>query len=401
MQHLSSPKELKGLENQIEVSRSHRAVLEIDLWAICQNAQLLQQYSGGAKLMAVVKRDAYGLGARTIAKALRSVKVQAFAVDNVAEGLDLQDAGISEPILIIDGDVAENAHSAIAHRLIPGIPHEQLLLAYNQAAARESSKYPIWLVANVGFNRSGARNLDDFAHFVHRAKECEHLQVKAVYAYLTNSNAEADINLAQIEEFHRLAESAKQILGKQLETSLFASHSIPRWGNLYPTDWVRPGILLYGVHCYVQDLVDHEILEIAEKFQPAVHLKARITGILEFEQAEAIGYGQKYITKPGQRLATVANGFGTSYPFNSSRLAVIVNGHLAPLFGDVGMDALQIDITNCPEVAVYDWVTQIGQKGDHSLDVRTVAGLAKMTSYQLLSRIHCHRSYHNFGEHTL
>lgn len=391
-----SPEEL----DDIDQCRSNRAVLEIDLRAICHNTQLITQYARGAKLMAVVKRDAYGLGARPIAKTLDSVGVQAFAVDNVAEGLDLRDAGITKPILIIDGDVPENAPLAITNHLMPGIPHEELLLAYDRAAAGESGKYPVWLVTNVGFNRSGARNVEDFTRFVRRAKECENLEVKAVYAHLTNSNAETDINLAQIEEFDRLAGIAKQILGEQLETSLFASHSILRWGDRYPTDWVRPGIILYGVHCYVKDLVEQKALEITQKLQPAIRLKARIIGILDFKCAEAIGYGQKYTTEPGQRLATVAIGFGSGYPFVSSQLKAIINGQLAPLFGDVGMDALQIDITHCANVAVYDWVTLIGHEGQHCLDVTTFASLAKTTPYQLLSGIHCHRSYHNFGKQT-
>ena len=386
--------------NYIDQSRSNRAVLEIDLGAICNNAQLITQYAGGAKLMAVVKRDAYGLGARPIAKALGAVNVQAFAVDNVAEGLELRDAGITKPILIIDGDVPENAPLAITNHLMPGIPHEELLLAYDRAAAGKSVKYPVWLVANVGFNRSGSRNIEDFTRFVRRAQECENLEVKAVYAHLTNSNAEADISLAQIEEFHRLAEAAKQVLGKQLETSLFASHSILRWGNRYPSDWVRPGIILYGVHCYMKDLVEQKVLEIAQKFQPTISLKARIMGILEFTGSEAIGYGQKYTTEPGQRLATVAIGFGSGYPFRSSQLKAIIHGHLAPLFGDVGMDALQIDITHCPNVAVYDWVTLIGREGQHCIEVKTFANLAKTTPYQLLSGIHCHRSYHNQRNYT-
>jgi alanine racemase len=386
--------------NDIDRSRSHRAVLEIDLGAICNNAQLITQYAGGAKLMAVVKRDAYGLGARPIAQALRSVNVQAFAVDNVAEGLDLRDAGITEPILIIDGDVSENAPLAITHDLIPGIPHEELLLAYDRAAAGESAKYPVWLVINVGFNRSGYRNIEDFTRFVRRAQECENLEVKAVYAHLTNSNAEADINLAQIEEFDRLVKIAKQILGEQLETSLFASHSILRWGEHYPTNWVRPGIILYGVHLYIKDLVEQKVLEIAQKFQPAISLKARITGILEFTHSEAIGYGQKYTTEPGQRLATVAIGFGSGYPFRSSQLETIIHGHGVPLFGDVGMDALQIDITHCPNVAVNDWVTLIGQEGQHCIEVQTLANLANTSPYQLLSGINCYHSYYNFGNHT-
>lgn len=121
---------------------------------------------------------------------------------------------------------------------------------------------------------------------------------------------------------------------------------------------------------------------------------------MEFTHSEAIGYGQKYTTEPGQRLATVAIGFGSGYPFRSSQLETIIHGHGVPLFGDVGMDALQIDITHCPNVAVNDWVTLIGQEGQHCIEVQTLANLANTSPYQLLSGINCYHSYYNFGNHT-
>src|SRR5687768_11132403 len=112
-------------------AQAARAVLEVDLAALRHNIKLIQRIAGGAKVIAVVKGDAYGLGATVVARTLQSCDVPAFAVDNVAEGIELRCAGIEKPILIIDGDVPDNAELAITHDLMPGIADEPLLNAYD------------------------------------------------------------------------------------------------------------------------------------------------------------------------------------------------------------------------------------------------------------------------------
>jgi len=392
-----SPRESKFL-SEIEQARAVRALLEVDLSAIRHNVHVISQLSEGAKLMAVLKRDAYGLGARVLARLLQSCRVQAFAVDNVAEGIELRASGITEPILVIDGDISENAPLAVAHNLMPGIPHENLLLAYERAAERIGDKYPVWLVANVGFNRSGYRDIERFTHFALRARECQHLEVKAVYAHLTNSNGDLQISLAQIEEFRQVVSRAKALFGSGIETSLFASHGLVRWAKMFPTDWVRPGILLYGEHAFLQDSLALETSEAIQKLRPALRLRTRITHLLDFTHSEGVGYGQQHVTRPGQRLATVSIGFGSGYPFRSTKLHALVRNHRVPLFGDVGMDAFQLDVTDIPDIELYDWVTLIGTDGDEHISVHSLAFDAETTPYQLLSGIHCCRSYVDSGD---
>ncbi len=395
------PLEITDSLKQIQQARSHRVLLEVDLAAIRHNVGVITQLAHGSQIMAVLKRDAYGLGARVIAQELRSNGVQAFAVDNVAEGVELRLSGITEPILVIDGDIPQNIPTAITHNLMPGIPHEELLLAYEHAASKRDSKYPVWLVANVGFNRSGYRNVEQFTHFVRQAYECKHLEVKAIYGHLTNSNGDAQISLAQISEFQKLLHIAETLLGNKLESSLFASHGILRWSKDFPTHWVRPGILLYGEHALLNQLVEPETKKVVERLRPAIKLKARVTSLLQFTQSEAIGYGQRYIAKSGQRLATISIGFGSGYPFRSTKLYALVHGHQVPLFGDVGMDALQIDVTNVPNINLYDWVTLIGKEGKQHISVHSLAIDAETTPYQLLSAIHCPHLYIDFqrGSH--
>jgi alanine racemase len=370
-----------------------RAVLEVDLSAIRHNLSVIRRFANGAKVMAVLKGDAYGLGARVISHMLEQHGVEAFAVDSVAEAIALRASGINGPILIIDGDLPENIRQAIAYQLIPGIAQEELLFAYEQAAAQQSLKHPVWLVANVGFNRSGHSNLERFTQFALRAAGCEHLEVRAVYAHLTNSNGTAGVTLSQIERFQKAADRAKEIFGTGLETSLFASHGLLRWSKTFHTDWIRPGIILYGEHAFIEELIEPQTAEALRELRPAVSLRARVTQLLDFEGREGVGYGQVYQTRAGQRLATVALGYGSGYAFGTHRLEVLLKGKRVPLAGAVGMDALQLDVTGMPDVRLYDWATLAGVEGDERISIRELAHAAAMSPYELLRQLRAQRQY--------
>jgi len=387
------PEGARPLVSEIEQARAARAYLEVDLAAIRHNLGVISRFAPGAQVMAVVKGDAYGLGARAVSRALAACGVAAFAVDNVAEGIALRKAGLRQPILIIDGDLPENAPRAIAHQLMPGIADEELLLAYERAAAQWDVTLPIWLAANVGFNRSGYRRPEHFARFARQARACKHIKVKAIYAHLTNSNSDAETSIKQIAEFQRLVRRAQETLGPELGTSLFASHGLMRWAKAFPTDWVRPGLILYGEHAFMQELIEPEAVKAVQQLRSAVRLRARIIHLLDFESEEGVGYGQRYTTKPRQRLATVSIGFGSGYPCGARKLHALVHGQRVPLFGEVGMDALQLDVTGIPEAQLYDWVTLIGADGNDHISVHALARAATMTPYELLSQLYCHRLY--------
>ncbi len=382
---------------EIAAARGARARLEVDLDAVRHNLGVIARLSPGARVMAVVKGDGYGLGAAPLAHALRACGVAGFAVDNAAEGIALRAAGIAEPIVVLDGDVPDNAALAVAHGLLPGIAHDSLLSAFDQAAERRGVTHPVWLVANVGFNRSGYSGPAAFARFAARAAACKHLEVRGVYAHLTHASGDAAVSRRQIDEFAELVRRSRRVLGPRLETSLFASHGLVRWGGSFPTDWVRPGVLLYGEHSFTDELIEPEARAAVRDLLPAVRLRARIVHLLEFDREVGIGYGHRHRARPGQRLATVAFGFGGGYPGNSG-LEALLAGRRIPVFGDPGMDALQVDATGVPGVRLGGWVTLIGTEGGEHISATELAERAGLSPYQLLSRLSCHRCYLSSGE---
>jgi alanine racemase len=157
---------------------------------------------------------------------------------------------------------------------------------------------------------------------------------------------------------------------------------------------VRTGLLLYGEHGFTDEQIA-SVANLLSQFQPVITLKARIIHLLDFSGSEGVGYGQHHKTRANQQLATVALGFGSGYPSPPRNAYALVNDHRAPVFGDIGMDALQIDVTGIPNVSLYDWATLIGVSGTERITASDLSRAAKISPYELLRKLRCHRSYIN------
>jgi len=377
----------------LDSARSARARLTIDLAGIAHNARVLRELSGRAQLMAVLKGDGYGLGGVPIARALSSAGVRAFAVDSVAEGLELRHAGVAGKILIIDGDLPENCGAALEAQLTPGVSNRELLGAYDAAARRLGQRCPVWLAMNVGFNRSGCDAASP-EELLEAAQQARHLDVEATYAQMSCAHEAGGESEAQLELYRSATRAVYRILGPQVRTSILASHGIVRFADVMVCDWVRAGILLYGEHTFgAAPLLDARLRQVLSRFRDVVSLRARVSQLLPISRAACLGYGTAHRIHPGQRIATVALGYGYGYPVQGRELQAIVRGRRVPLVGAIGMDALQIDVSSLPSVGPLDWVTLIGRDGDERIEVSEVASRASLSVYALLRQLRCHREY--------
>jgi alanine racemase len=378
---------------EIENAHFTRCYLQVDLSALRHNIDIMRAQSGGARIMAVIKGNAYGMGAKDIGRALQNHGVEAFAVDNTAEAIELRMYGINKPILILDGDVFENIDLVIKYGFIPGVAHVKLLEAYEKCASNNNVIQPIWIYYNAGFNRSGYSDIADFERFVKIARECKHLKICAIYSHLTDSNASEVVSRKQIDMFLAASRIAKSVLGEHIETSLFASHGIVRWAGEIHTDWVRPGVMLYGANLFINEDLQKQDLSAISAYLPAITLKARVIHLITFNGVENVGYGTRHKTHAGQKIATVALGYGTGYPNGAAKLPAIINGTCVSLFGAVGMDYLQLDVTAVPRIELDDWITLIGTDGGAQITIKQLADAAQTTPYVLLRRLNVARRY--------
>lgn len=356
------------------------AWIEINLENLEHNIKEIQKIiSKKTKIMAVVKANAYGHGLVLISKKLNEIGIFNFAVSSLKEGIELRENGILGNILILGFTDYKNLEDVIKYDLI------QTIIDYDYAKRIEkldlSQKLKVHLKINTGMNRIGENYQN-----IEKIKEIfaiKNIEILGLFTHLSvsdSSNLE-DINFTkrQINNFFQVVNGLKSI-----GYSNFSSHIQSSYGILnYPElnlDYVRIGIIMYGVHSEKNIKTKVNI-----NLKPVLTLKAKISSIHELDVNESISYGRTYITTSKIKVATVSIGYADGYPRSlSSKGIVLVNGKRRPILGRICMDQLIIDVTNM-SIQVGDIVTLIGE--DQDIKAEDVSYLANTISNELLSRL--------------
>jgi len=358
------------------MSKLSETVLEIDLSALEHNYHFLRsKLNSSTKFMGVVKASGYGSDPLIIAKKLVSLKVDALAVAYVSEGVQLRNAGIQLPILVLHPQVA-NFELLIEHCLEPSIYSPRILKAFCQAAKDSGQKeYPIHLKFNTGLNRLGFWE-KDVAQFAREIKDSKVIKIKGIFSHLAASEdaAEKEFTKRQITGFEKIVKEAEAALGHipikhLLNTSGILNYPEAQW------DMVRSGIALYG---YGNDPAIDPFLK------PVVSLKTIISQLHKIEPNESVGYNRAYRSQGSRTTATLplghADGIGRHY--GNGIASVIIHGKKAPIIGNVCMDMLMVDVTGI-ECREGDEVLFFGK--EQSAEV--FAAYANTISYELITGI--------------
>ena len=367
------------MEKEFKLAKN-QAWIEINLENLEHNIKEIQKIiSKKTKIMAVVKANAYGHGAVLISKKLNEIGIFNFAVSSLKEGIELRENGILGNILIFGFTDYKNLEDVIKYDLI------QTIIDYDYAKRIEkldlSQKLKVHLKINTGMNRIGENYQN-----IEKIKEIfaiKNIEILGLFTHLSvsdSSNLE-DINFTkrQINNFFQVVNGLKSI-----GYSNFSSHIQSSYGILnYPElnlDYVRIGIIMYGVHSEKNIKTKVNI-----NLKPVLTLKAKISSIHELDVNESISYGRTYITTSKIKVATVSIGYADGYPRSlSSKGIVLVNGKRRPILGRICMDQLIIDVTNM-SIQVGDIVTLIGE--DQNIKAEDVSYLANTISNELLSRL--------------
>lgn len=367
------------MEKEFKLAKN-QAWIEINLENLEHNIKEIQKIiSKKTKIMAVVKANAYGHGAVLISKKLNEIGIFNFAVSSLKEGIELRENGILGNILIFGFTDYKNLEDVIKYDLI------QTIIDYDYAKRIEkldlSQKLKVHLKINTGMNRIGENYQN-----IEKIKEVfaiKNIEILGLFTHLSvsdSSNLE-DINFTkrQINNFFQVVNGLKSI-----GYSNFSSHIQSSYGILnYPElnlDYVRIGIIMYGVHSEKNIKTKVNI-----NLKPVLTLKAKISSIHELDVNESISYGRTYITTSKIKVATVSIGYADGYPRSlSSKGIVLVNGKRRPILGRICMDQLIIDVTNM-SIQVGDIITLIGE--DQDIKAEDVSYLANTISNELLSRL--------------
>lgn len=336
--------------------------------------------------MAVVKADAYGHGAVTIARTLAAAGVDWFGVATVEEALELRAAGVEQPILLLGGLYMSDPAHLIEYGLTPTVSSTARLNVYSKCARRFGKPIEFHLKVDTGMGRLGLPP-DRLEAFVEHYRELPGLEMKGLFTHLASAE---DLVASQTEDqaagFER-ALSQVRGLGIEPEWTHVANSAALVAGWAFPENLVRVGALLYG--CCLPLMLPPGRQEPARpEVEPILTLKSRVVYLKDVPSNTPLGYGAAFHTRRRSRIATVPVGYadGLSRAL-SNRGRAIVRGRVARIVGNISMDLTLLDVTDVPGVDIGDEIILLGRSDHCSITALEIANLVGTVPYEVLCSI--------------
>ena len=359
----------------------HRTYAQINLDAVNRNINnVIEKIGSKAKLLAVIKADAYGHGAVEIGRLLED-RCSFFGVACVAEALELINAGLTKPILIL-GYVSPYEYPKIVKNniRIPIFSYEDAK-ALSEEAVKQGKTVPFHFCIDTGMSRIGFQVNEDSANICKKISALPNIKAEGLFSHFATAD-EKDLTkaMAQRDRYIDFDNMLKD-RGVNVEIRhLNNSAGIMVFDNYF--DMVRSGIITYGL--YPSEEVDKSLLNI----EPALQWKTHISHIKTLPAGREISYGGTYKTTADTVIATVPVGYADGYPRSlSNKGRVIINGIYAPIVGRICMDQFMVNVTDIPDAQVGDCVTLVGTDGDACLSMEEVSNLSGSFNYELPCRI--------------
>src|ERR1700684_1199263 len=349
---------------------------EVSLQAIGRNLRRIRRHIGHKpQILAVVKSNAYGLGAVPVAKALEKAGAERFGVTCANEGVELRESGIRKPILVLTGFWPGEEKRFIANRLTPSVTRLEDVRSLERAAksARVKSPLRFHLKINTGMNRLGLlpSELDGFASAL---ADCRHIELEGTFTHFASAE---DFSARQTDEQEQTFRKCLDLL-----RALGVSPGVVHMANsgaicARPSTWadmVRPGAILYG---YYQSFdPPHKGQEIRDRLpvEPSLLLRARIISLRDLPAGQPVGYGARFVTERPSRIAVINAGYADGIlRQRTNRGCALLRGRHVPLVGAISMDLTTLDVTGVPDAQLGDVVTLYGRDGNSEIKVSDVA----------------------------
>jgi alanine racemase len=354
-----------------------RAVALVNLDAVAANVRaLLRELGPACRLMVVVKANAYGHGATPVAIAALRAGASALAVACVDEGVQLRQAGLVAPILVLGATPAEEMSRVVAYQLTPTVCDVDAARAL-QAATPSHGRSPVHIKVDCGLHRFGIDAAEAVA-FVTWVAQQPRLVVDGLYTHF--SSAEEADGAATAREYERFTAVVTALRERGVRPHLHAANSAATMGVAGARlDQVRVGLALYGLA---------GIYPGASRLTqwPALELHARIGRVHTLGSGEAVGYGRTYVATRARQVALVSIGYGDGFTrLLGNRGAVIVGGQRAPVVGRVSMDQIVADVTDIGGVGAGMPATIIGRQGDEAITAADLAALTETIPYEIVT----------------
>ena len=334
------------------------------------NLEWVRRHAPGARVLAVIKADGYGHGIARMARIFDTA--DAFAVAAIEEAVTLREAGIAKPIVLLEGPFEAAELEQVAALGLDIVVHNQEQLDMLPGAPHP---HAVWLKFDTGMHRLGF----DPARAAAAIATVRALGMPLRYmTHFANTHHRGDASVErQIERFEKLLDGAAG------ERSLANSGAVLGYPRAHG-DWVRPGLMLYGVSPFDHEL-GHEL-----GLQPVMTLRSRLISVRSVRTGEAVGYGGAFVCPEDMPVGVVAYGYGDGYPRHAQTgTPVLVRGIRTQVIGHISMDMMTVDLRPVPAARVADAVTLWGV----GLPIEEVARASGTIPYELLCRVRMRAQY--------
>lgn len=368
------------LPSSLDVCPRQRAWIEIDRSALISNTQHVRRsLAPQTALMAVVKADGYGHGAVTVAEAAREGGAGSFGVATLAEAIELRQAGLREPVLVLGNlTQASELRTCLHWDLMPTISSLNQALVASNVGIAGGRDLDVHIKLDTGMTRLGAA-WEEGAALLNAFADLDGVHVRGVYSHLADAdNLDDTITRLQSERFATVLTRLAELEIRPGLRHLANSAATLGGNRTLHFDMVRVGLALYG-HAPAPHLRDQVVL------RPAMHVRARVTMVRSVPAGVGVSYGHSFVTRRPSRLAVVGIGYADGViRALSNRLQVLARGQRLPQVGKITMDQLVIDATDCPGLGPGDVVTLLGEAAGGSIDAGEWADMAGTIPWEVL-----------------
>ncbi|MFK8067084.1 MAG: alanine racemase [Gammaproteobacteria bacterium] len=334
----------------------------IDLKALRSNLQIVRKHAPNQKVMAIIKADAYGHGLERVANQLDDA--DAFGVACLEEAVRLRTAGFTKPIILLEGFFSADELDQFSELNLQTVIHQNNQLELIEQLPADKA-VNVWLKIDTGMHRLGF-DLDLVSAVYNRLKKAKGVdQIKLVTHF---ASSQADSMESQLTNFFEVVSDLEG------EHCLANSGAVIDWPAAHG-DWIRPGLMLYGVSPFT----DQTGADLGLK--PAMSLHSELISVKLAKKGEKVGYGGTWECPEDMPIGVIAMGYGDGYPRHAcSGTPMLVNNQTASLIGRPSMDMLTVDLRQCPDAKIGDPVLLWGE----DLPVEEIARCAETIPYELL-----------------
>lgn len=369
-----------GIKNKINY---YRVQANVDLKAICHNIREVKSLlKNGTKLMMIIKADAYGHGAVPVARAIDGQGIDAYGVAIIEEAIELREAGITKPILILGYTPKEQYELVVAYDVSQTVFQYEMAEALSEEAKRQGKKAKIHIKLDTGMSRIGFSDTKESLEEIKVISQLDGIEIEGIFSHFACADemekTNAENQWKRYHDFVQLTEKENIHFPIKHISNSAGIIDIPK-ANL---DMVRCGIISYGIY------PSNEVLKNRIKLIPALEIKTHVIYVKEVEAGVGISYGATYVTKRKTKVATIPVGYADGYSRNLSNTGkVIIHGQYAPIIGRICMDQFMVDVTDIDDVRQGDTVTLLGRDQDAYISVEELAKWSHSFPYELVCTV--------------